>query len=158
MLVRNAFENDFIAIGDRARDWGDIVIERETIYHLMTKHFRQTCFVAEDRQRMIGYLLGFRSQSAPDEAYMHLIQVDPAMRGNGIGRRMFRQFEDAVRAMGCKKIVTTSRPQNKLAVAFYRRMGLKPVQAGGTIEVDGVTAIKDYNGPGKHVVLWAKDI
>jgi ribosomal protein S18 acetylase RimI-like enzyme len=158
MLVRNVFENDFLAIVDRSRVWGDIVIERETIYHLMTKHFRGTCFIAEDRQRMTGYLLGFRSQTYPEEAYMHLIQVDPAMRGNGIGRRMFRQFEDSVKAMGCKKVITTSRPQNKMATAFYEVMGLKPVQTGNMIEVDGVMAIKDYNGPGKHVVLWSKDI
>ena len=158
MLVRNVFENDFLAIVDKSREWGDIVIERETIYHLMTKHFRGTCFVAEDRQRVIGYLLGFRSQTYPEEAYMHLIQVEPAMRGHGVGMRMYTQFQDAARVMGCKKIVTTSRPQNKLAIAFYERMGFKPVQAGNVIEVDGVKAIKDYNGPGKHVVVWAKDI
>ncbi len=158
MLVRNVFENDFVEIVNKSREWGDIVIEREAIYHIMTKHFRSTCFIAEDRQRVIGYLLGFRSQSHPDEAYMHLVQVDPALRGHGVGRRMFRQFEDAVKARGCRKITTTSRPQNKTAMAFYEEMGFKPVQAGATVEVDGVRAIKDYNGPGKHVVLWCKEI
>jgi ribosomal protein S18 acetylase RimI-like enzyme len=158
MLVRNVFENDFIDIAGKSREWGDIVIERETIYHLLTKHFRGTCFVAEDRQRMIGYLLGFRSQSQPDEAYLHLAQVDPAMRGHGVGRRMFNQFEASVRKMGCRKILAASRPQNKTAMAFYRGVGFKPVQTGTMIEVDGVMAIKDYNGPGKHVVLWAKEL
>jgi GNAT superfamily N-acetyltransferase len=158
MLVRNVFEGDFVEIVNKSREWGDIVIEREAIYHIMTKHFRGTCFVAEDRQRMIGYLLGFRSQSCPDEAYMHLVQVDPAMRGHGIGRRLFTQFEAAAKAMGCRKIMTTSRPQNKTAMAFYEEMGFKPVQAGDMVEVDGVMAIRDYNGPGKPVVLWGKDI
>jgi ribosomal protein S18 acetylase RimI-like enzyme len=158
MLVRNVFESDFLAIVSKSREWGDIVIEREAIYHVMTGHFRSTCFIAEDRQRVIGYLIGFRSQTYPDEAYMHLIQVDPAMRGNGIGRRLFSQFQDAAKKMGCKKLVTTSRPQNKLAMAFYEGMGFKPVQSGEMIDVDGVMAIKDYNGPGKHVVVWEKSI
>ena len=158
MLVRNVFENDFQAIVDRSKEWGDIVIEREAIYHVLTRHFRSTCFVAEDRQRMIGYLLGFRSQTYPGEAYIHLVQVDPSMRGHGIGRRLFNQFEASATAMGCNKIITASRPQNKTAMAFYESMGLKQVQHGDMIEVDGVMAVKDYNGPGKHVVLWAKDL
>jgi ribosomal protein S18 acetylase RimI-like enzyme len=158
MLVRNVFENDFLAIVDRSKEWADIVIERDTIYHVLTKHFRSTCFIAEERERVIGYLLGFRSQTYPEEAYMHLVQVDPALRGHGVGRRLFSQFEATVKAMGCKKIVTTSRPQNKMASKFYEEMGFKPVESDNMIEVDGVKAIKDYNGPGKHVVLWSKDI
>jgi ribosomal protein S18 acetylase RimI-like enzyme len=158
MLVRNVFENDFLAIVDKSKEWADIVIERDTIYHVLTKHFRSTCFIAEDHQRVIGYLLGFRSQTYPEEAYMHLVQVDPALRGHGVGRRLFGQFEAAVKAMGCKKIVTTSRPQNKTGAKFYEEMGFRPVLSGNVIEVDGVRAIKDYNGPGKHVVLWSKDI
>ena len=63
-----------------------------------------------------------------------------------------------MKALGCKKIITTSRPQNKTAAKFYEEMGFKPVQAESMIEVDGVKAIKDYNGPGKHVVLWAKEL
>lgn len=158
MLVRNVFEDDFLAIADRSKEWGDIVIERDTIYHILTRHFRGTCFVAEDRQRMIGYLLGFRSQTYPEEAYLHLIQVDPALRGHGIGRRMLRLFEDSVKAMGCKKILATCRPQNRTAMAFYEGVGFKAVQAGTMNEVDGVMAVKDYDGPGRHVVLWAKDL
>jgi ribosomal protein S18 acetylase RimI-like enzyme len=158
MLVRNVFENDFLAIVEKSKVWGDIVIERDTIYHVLTRHFRNTCFIAEDHERVIGYLLGFRSQAYPEEAYMNLVQVDPALRGHGVGRRLFSQFEAAVKAMGCRKIVTTSRPQNKTAAKFYEEMGFKPVATDNMIEVDGVKAIKDYNGPGKHVVLWDKDI
>jgi GNAT superfamily N-acetyltransferase len=158
MLVRNVFEADILAIVDKSKEWADIVIERDTIYHVLTRHFRSTCFIAEDRGQTIGYLLGFRSQTYQDEAYMHLVRVDPRLRGHGVGRRLFSQFEAATRALGCKKIITTSRPQNKTAAKFYEEMGFKPVEAGSMIEVDGVRAIKDYNGPGKHVVLWSKDI
>jgi len=158
MLVRNVFEPDFVEIVNKSREWGDIVIEREAIYHLMTRHFRGTCFVAEDMGRMIGYLLGFRSQSLPDEAYMHLVQVDPALRGHGVGRRLYRQFEASAKAMGCRKVTAASRPQNKTAMAFYEEVGFRPVRAEHMVEVDGVMAIKDYNGPGKPVVLWEKEL
>jgi GNAT superfamily N-acetyltransferase len=158
MLVRNVFDKDFLDIVGKSREWADVVIERESIYHVMTAHFRSTCFVAEDHGIMIGYLLGFRSQSHPHQAYMHLVQVDPAIRGHGVGRRMYERFERAAREMGCTELVTTSRPQNKVGMAFYEGVGFKAVETGETIEVEGVRAIKDYNGPGKHIVLWRKNI
>ena len=158
MLVRNVFEEDFVAIGDRAREWGDLVIERETVYHMFCAHFRGTCFVAEDGGKMIGYLLGFRSQTYPGQAYMHLLHVDPKFRGYGVGRRLFSQFLQAVKASGCTEIKAISRPENKAGMAFYRGAGFKQVETGNLLEVEGVLATKDYNGPGKHRVVWGKEI
>lgn len=158
MLVRNVFESDFLGIVDKAKEWSDLVIEREAIYHVMCTHFRGTCFVAEDKGQIIGYLLGFRSQTYPDQAYMHLLQVDPSYRGLGVGQRLFSQFQQAAMALGCRQIYAVSRPQNKVGMAFYARMGFRPETAGETVEVEGVRAIKDYNGSGKHMVLWCKEL
>ncbi len=158
MLVRNAFPGDFLEVVDRSREWADIVIERESVYHIFTEHFRDTCFIAEDRGVMIGYLLGYRSQARPEEALVHLVQVAPRLRGNGVGRRMFNQFEAAVRRMGCTRIATHSRPENGNCNRFYKAMGFEVVSGENTIEVNGMPAVKDYNGPGKHRVVWSKKI
>lgn len=158
MLVRNTFPGDFIEIANKSIEWADIVIERESIYHLLTEHFRGTCFVAEDRGDVIGYLLGYRSQSRPEEAVVHLVQVAPRLRGNGVGRRMFNQFQAAVKAMGCIRIATHSRPENNSCNRFYKAMGFEIVGGDNTVEVNGMPAVKDYNGPGKHRVVWIKKI
>jgi GNAT superfamily N-acetyltransferase len=158
MLVRNAFPDDFIEIANRSREWGDTVIERESIYHILVEHFKETCFVAEDRGQMIGYLLGIRSQSHPEQAYMHLIQVTPSLRGHGVGRRLFNQFQTTAKAMGCTKICTITKPEHKECVAFYLAMGYLVANGKNTVIVDGVEATKDYNGPGKHMIVWCKEI
>jgi len=158
MLVRNAFPDDFIEIANKSKEWADIVIERESIYHILTEHFRSTCFIAEDRGEMIGYLLGYRSQTRPEEALVHLIQVKPRLRGNGVGRRMFNQFQAAAKAMGCTRISTHSRPENNNCNRFYKAMGFEVVVGENTIEVNRMPAVKDYNGPGKHRVVWYKRI
>jgi GNAT superfamily N-acetyltransferase len=156
MLVRNAFPRDFIEVANKAKEWADLVIERESIYRVMTEHFRSTCFIAEDRGQMIGYLLGFRSQYRPEEAIVHLTQVAPRLRGNGIGRRMFGQFQASVKTMGCTRITAHSRPENNSCNRFYKAMGFET--APGEIEVNGMPCVKDYNGPGKHRVVWVKNI
>jgi ribosomal protein S18 acetylase RimI-like enzyme len=107
---------------------------------------------------MIGYLLAIRSQSHPEQAYMHLIQVAPKLRGNGVGRRLFNQFQAAVKAMGCTSICTITKPENKQCLAFYKAVGYQMANRKNTVDVDGVEATKDYNGPGKHMIVWCKEI
>ena len=158
MLVRNAFPGDFVEIACKSKAWADLVIERESIYHILTEHFKSTCFIAEDRGAMIGYLLGLRSQSDPDIALVHLVQVEPRLRGNGIGRRMFNQFQAEVKKLGCKKIMTHSRPENNSCNRFYKAMGFTTVTNADAVEVNGMPCVKDYNGPGKHRVVWVKDL
>jgi ribosomal protein S18 acetylase RimI-like enzyme len=158
MLVRNAFPNDFAEVANKSKEWGDIVIERESIYHILVEHFRETCFIAEDRGQMIGYLLGIRSQSHPEMAYMHLIQVAPKLRGNGVGRRLFTQFQSAAKSMGCTKIYTITKPENKQCIGYYKAMGFNVANSKDKIDVDGVEATKDYNGPGRHMIVWCKEI
>lgn len=158
MLVRNAFPADFIEVSCKSKEWADLVIERESIYHIMTEHFRNTCFIAEDRGEMIGYLLGFRSQSDPEEALVHLVHVAPRLRGNGIGRRMFNQFQASVKKLGCTRITTHSRPENNSCNRFYRAMGFETAAGENPVEVNGMPCVKDYNGPGKHRVVWVKNI
>ncbi len=158
MLVRNAFPADFIQVANKSKEWADIVIERESVYHIFTEHFRSTSFIAEDRGEMIGYFLGFRSQSKPEEALIHLVQVAPRLRGNGVGRRMFSQFQASVKNMGCTKIITHSRPENNSCSRFYKAMGFDVVAGEDPIEVNGMPCVRDYNGPGKHRVVWVKNI
>ena len=44
-------------------------------------HFRDTSFVAERDGELAGFLVGFLSQSEPEEAYVHFVGVSPAERG-----------------------------------------------------------------------------
>lgn len=83
--IRNSEEEDFLAISQIARKCRPMVTERDSIYHLFTKFFQNTVFVAEKLENgnniAIGFLIGFISQSNSDESYIHLLCVDPKFRG-----------------------------------------------------------------------------
>ena len=138
MLVRNAFPNDYPTVADKAKEWADPIRENDSAYRIMIEHFRNTCFIAEDRGEIIGYLLGFKSQSSPDEAVIYLVHVAPRLRGNGVGRRLFNQYQAAVKALGCRKILALGEPENKSCAAYYQAMGLKAT--------------------GEHTALWVKEL
>lgn len=86
-------------------------------------HFADTSFAAEEDGRLIGFLCGFRSQSLPDEAYVHFVGVDPARRGGGLARSLYERFFAAVAPRAVVRAVTS--PVNEASVAFHRAVGFE---------------------------------
>lgn len=155
--IRNTFEEDFVNIAELAEECSPMETERNSIYHIFTKFFKGTSFVAElTSGEIAGFVLGFISQENPEEAYIHLLCVDPRMRGRNIGRKMVDVFIDAVASKGCKKINLITKPINWNSISFYRKLGFLEEKSGETMNVLGTTAIKNYNGIGQHMVVFYK--
>jgi GNAT superfamily N-acetyltransferase len=57
--------------------------------------------------------------------------VDPAGRGNGIGRRMVEQLEAEARRLGIKRLVLETGPRQPEALALYHRTGFREIPLFG---------------------------
>jgi ribosomal protein S18 acetylase RimI-like enzyme len=108
-------------------------------------HFRDTSFVADEDGELAGFLCGFRSQTYPDEAYVHFVGVDPARRGSGLGRALYERFFAAVAPRTVVRAITS--PVNERSVDFHRALGF---------EVEAVEA--DYDGRGQARVKLVKKL
>jgi ribosomal protein S18 acetylase RimI-like enzyme len=109
-------------------------------------HFEGTSFVAEDPSgELVGFVCGFLSQAAEDEAYIHFVGVDPEVRGDGLGRTLYERFFEEVRMHGRTVVRCVTSPLNRRSIAFHEAMGF---------EVDRV--VPDYDGPGEDRVLLVK--
>jgi ribosomal protein S18 acetylase RimI-like enzyme len=108
-------------------------------------HFEGTSFVAEEGEDLVGFLIGFLSQTADDEAYIHFVGVAPEHRGEGLGRTLYERFFDEVRAQGRTSVRCVTSPVNQESVAFHEALGF---------EVDRL--VEDYDGPGEDRVLLVK--
>src|SRR5215212_2268868 len=106
-------------------------------------HFRESSFVAIEEGRICGFIVGFRSQSNPEQAYVHFVGVDPESRGSGLGRRLYERFFDAVRAMGCSEVQCVTSPTNRRSVAFHQ-----------SIDFEIVDTARNYDGPGEDRVRF----
>ena len=96
---------------------------------LFFEHFTDTSFAAERGGRLAGFLVGFISQSRPGEAYIHFVGVDPAQRGNGLGRLLYETFFQAAEARGAVWVRAVTSPGNRGSIAFHQRMGSSWSQA-----------------------------
>ena len=157
LKIRSTLEEDFVEIADLAENCSPMETERNSIYHIFTKFFRSTSFVAElPSGELGGFLLGFISQENPEEAYIHLLCVDPKMRGKHIGKKLVEKFTEEAALKNCKKIYLITKPVNWNSISFYKKLGFLEDKSLETINILGTNAVKNYNGMGQHMVVFYK--
>lgn len=117
-------------------------------------HFKNTTFIAEIGNQLVGFLVGFMSQSQESVGYIHFAGVHPRFRKAGIGRLLYEKFYSACRANGRSIVKSCTSPVNKLSINFHLKMGFE-IQPGDEI-VDDVPVTIDYFGKGKPMVLFKK--
>ncbi len=95
-------------------------------------------------ETMAGLLLGLPSAAEPDLAYVHFHVVDPALRGGGLGARLYRDFGRAMHARGCTRIRALAQPRRVGSVGFHEALGFV-----GTLH-------PDYMGPGDDRIVFER--
>lgn len=161
--IRTAQEDDFRAISKLASECRPITSERTSIYHIFTKFFKNTIFIAENVQNennfAVGFLIGFISQSNNEECYIHQLCVNSDHRNQKIAYKLIKKFIETVQISGCKKVYLISKPTNKKAINFYKKLGfLESVNKPNTIKIWDLNAFRDYDGLGEHMIIFQKVI
>ena len=117
-------------------------------------HFRQTSFVAEHDGNIVGFLVGFVSQTFGNEAYIHFAGVHPESRKKGLGCALYEQFFEAVKKVDCSVVRCVTSPVNKGSVSFHLRLGFSMEPSKRNIE--GIPVAENYDGRGGDRVLFYK--
>jgi GNAT superfamily N-acetyltransferase len=123
---------------------------------LFFTHFSDTSFVMELDGELIGFLVGFLSQSNPAEAYIHFVGIHPDFRQQGIGGLLYQQFFQTAQAFDRVQVKSVTSPLNKSSIAYHLQMGFEAEPSA--IQEDGVPYHLDYDGPGEHRVLFVKHL
>ena len=123
---------------------------------LFFQHFTGTSFVAEHEGQLAGFLIGFLSQSRPDESYIHFVGVSPALQGHGLGRRLYERFFEISRAHGRSRVRALTSASNGGSYRFHLGMGFEVEPGPGLFE--GRRTHPDYDGPGLDRVLFSRAI
>jgi len=153
---RYAEASDYQPIISVVNEWWGGRTMAEMLPKLFLIHFRQTSFIAEKNGEILGFLIGFVSQTFPTEAYSHFIGVHPEYRKIGLGSALYERFFHAVKRLGCNKVCCVTSPLNNGSVTFHLLMGFSIELSGMTDESSCV--IKDYDGRGEDRVLLSKSL
>jgi ribosomal protein S18 acetylase RimI-like enzyme len=147
VTIRHAEPADHARVSPHLDAWWGGRPMRAMLPRLFFEHFRETSFVAEEGDEVVGFLCGFLSQTWPDQAYVHFVGIDPARRRDGLGRELYERFFGAAREAGRSVVRCVTAPVNEGSVAFHRRLGFE-------IEAE----VPDYDGAGEPRVLLRKQL
>jgi GNAT superfamily N-acetyltransferase len=154
--LRQIEVTDYIPIIDVVDDWWGGRPMAGMLQRLFFEHFQPTSFVIEEAGEIVGFLIGFQSQTAPAQAYIHFVGVHPAMRRRGIGRRLYKHFFAVVRRLGCTEVYAITSPVNKGSLAFHTRIGFAILP--GDAQIDGVAVTTNYDGRGNGRVRFRREL
>jgi GNAT superfamily N-acetyltransferase len=156
MRLRHAHPTDYDPVLAVIDSWWDGRPMRSRLSHVFFSHFAPTSFVLEGDGELIGFLLGFLSQTHPEEAYVHFVGIHPDYRRLGLGRRLYERFFVAAQMHGRRWVRSITAPSNELSIAFHRGMGFEPLH--GDVLVSGLPVWLDYAGAGGHRVVFRRVI
>jgi ribosomal protein S18 acetylase RimI-like enzyme len=146
--IRHAEPADYGRVIGRVNLWWGGRDMAPILPRLFFVHFEGTSYVADDEDgQLAAFLIGFLSQTDPDEAYIHFVGVAPERRGGGLGRQLYERFFADASAHGRTLVRCVTSPANEQSVAFHKALGF---------EVERIA--HDYDGPGEDRVLFVKQL
>jgi predicted GNAT superfamily acetyltransferase len=156
MHTRNIRPSDYPAIITVLNDWWGGRKVSVMLPCLFFEHFNNTSFIIEEDNQIVAFLIGFLSQSQPDEAYIHFVGVHPQFRKRAYGRLLYETFFSIARENQRQVVRCVTSPINTTSIAFHTQMGFQ-IEPGDA-DLDGIPYNPDHNGSGEHRIRFVRRI
>ena len=156
ITIRNGIPSDHERVISVMPHWWDGRDLSHSVLKVFFIHFCNTTFIAEARNELVGFLVGFFSQADDDVGYIHFVGVHPNFRKAGVGRLLYQRFYDACTNDHRSIITSCTSPINKLSIDFHLHMGFE-IEPGDST-VDGIPVTMNYLRKDDPKVLFRKDL
>lgn len=156
MEIRSVKSSDYYVISPLINEWWGGRNMSDKLPKLFFDHFTQTSFIAEKDDKLVGFLIGFLSQTHSNEAYIHFIGVHPEYRKHNIGKHLYHKFFNVVKQNSRSIVRCVTSPVNKVSIAYHTKLGFE-IEDGDKI-IEGLSLNSDYDGPNQDRVLFVKKL
>lgn len=157
MRIRNITCEDYDQVIPLVNDWWGGRKMADMLPKLFFVHFTNTSFIMEDESdKIVAFLIGFLSQSYPNEAYIHFVGVHPENRKHQLGKKLYDLFFEKVKQEGRHLVRCVTSPVNKGSIAFHTKMGFEIEE--GDLKLDGILVSTNYDGADQSRVLFCKKL
>jgi ribosomal protein S18 acetylase RimI-like enzyme len=156
MEIRSVKGSDYYVISPLINEWWGGRNMSDMLPKLFFDHFTNTSFIAEKEGKLVGFIIGFLSQSHSNEAYIHFVGVHPDYRKHNIGKHLYNKFFNVVKQNRRNIVRCVTSPVNKVSIAYHTKMGFEIKE--GDKKIDGVSINTDYDGQNQDRVLFVKHL
>lgn len=160
MRIRKATQEDFLSVHQFTAGCPPLENYPEHVYKIILRYFGDYCFIAEENSQIIGFAMGIVPQTSPGTYFLWDIGVAPSYQGQGIGGKLVREVENEMKKLKFERIEVTIDPVNLPSKKLFEKIGYQNIskRVGKTIEVEGNLAVKDYYKPGRHFMVYEKQL
>lgn len=152
--IRNSIPSDHKKVLSVSLDWWNGRDLRKNAQRIFFDHFSNTLLIAEYKNEIISFLIGYLSQSEPEEAYIHLGGVHPDMRKLGLGRLLYGQFFDVCSNHGRSICRSCTSIENRKSIEFHECIGFSIEPGDG--DIYGIPVLYGSNKDHPPTVLFMK--
>lgn len=126
VLERSSLQFSDPEAEDGAKMWelvknsGVLDVNSSYTYLMMSKFFSETCIVAKEDDKLVGFVTAFLKPEADNTVFVWQIAVDQSQRGKGLGKQLLREL---LTSDGCKQVrflEATISPSNKASQALFK--------------------------------------
>ncbi|WP_419893331.1 N-acetyltransferase family protein [Oceanobacillus kimchii] len=157
MQIRHIQSSDYYTISPLVNEWWGGREMSDMLPKLFFNHFNDTSFIVEnDEEAVVGFLIGFLSQSKKNTAYIHFVGVHPDYRNQQVAKKLYNTFFKVIQQKGRNIVRSVTSPVNKGSIAFHKQMGFNIEE--GDKEVEGIEVASNYDGHGQDRVLFMKRV
>lgn len=154
--IRNGRPSDHEKVVSVMPEWWGGRNLSSSVLKIFFIHFSNTTYIAEINGELVGFLVGFMSQTEANVGYIHFAGVHPEFRKSGIGRSLVQRFYEACKENNRSIVKSCTSPTNKLSIDFHKRMGCVIEEGDGIIH--GVPVTLNYLGKDNPKVLFKKEL
>lgn len=156
VTIRHADPVDYDRIITNVDAWWDGRRMAGMLPRLFFIYFRPWTFVAVHDEAIVGFIVGFRSQTDLSQVYCHFIGVDPGWRGQSVGEALYQRLFVEADSHGCHEVLAVTAPTNRGSIAFHTRMGFTALP--GPCSDGNVPFSPGYDGPGEDRVRFRREL
>lgn len=118
-VIDHPSKSDGAALWRMARDSKKLDLNSSYAYLLWCQDFADTSVVARLDGEPVGFVIGYRKQSAPDTAVVWQVAVDERARGRGLGGQMLDAMYGELVTRGVEWLETTITADNAASIALF---------------------------------------
>lgn len=117
--IRKPKVSDGGPMWELVKETGVLDVNSSYSYLMLSKFFQDTCMVAVNSERLIGFVTGFKPPHEPDTLFVWQIAVSDHYRGQGLGTRLLHQLVS--QQENIRYVTATISPSNKPSQSLFRK-------------------------------------
>ncbi len=122
LTYRKPTAQDGQQVWQLVKDTGVLDLNSSYAYIMFCDYFADTCTVAEEAGKIVGFVSAFRSPKNPSALFVWQVAVDASQRGKGVATSL---IQDVLKRESCQDVSAlelTISPSNEASQSLFKRI------------------------------------